>query len=348
MGLALGRKLGKVLSYRPAQTLGRAQCDRARQRCDSSCPSPAPDPSGAAQRTDGAQVILRTCAGRHACVHFGRSATDGAPPRRRARSTCCAEAAQRAPLSLQRTPARRTQRSGASTQRHASRRASITTARRRLCWPAPATFPLYRRACALEARLDYGQGSAQFASDHTACAEPCSHAACAEASSSAGRLAHGRSFWAIEVQRPLRGNPDAGFHSSKYSCSFRLALFDFPFARAEQLPRFAFLFLKELLTQREAQFIFHNVRKKFISECALSLSPYVCFRLATIPTSRIDRKASQGDGGGIQCAGQRRVTANDERVCPEKHWVLEMAEVPVDCHFGKRHGQQQLAGAFLR
>ena len=35
------------------------------------------------------RIVLRTCAGRHARVHFGRSATNVAPPRRRARTPCC-------------------------------------------------------------------------------------------------------------------------------------------------------------------------------------------------------------------------------------------------------------------
>jgi hypothetical protein len=237
------------------------------------------DPSGA-HRADGAASCERAPAVLRACTS---GAVQRTARRRGAGRTRLAAARAASQLAVDaRLPGAAQQRFNGEA-RLAAR--ADRPAHRRLCSPAPATFSLYRRACALEARRDYGQGSGQFASDHAACAEPSSHAVFAEASSNAGRLAHGRPFWAFGLQRPLRGNPGC-------RCSLaQLPRFDFPLARAVRLPRFGFPFLKELPTQRVARFIVHSVRKKILSECALSLSPYVCFRLATIPTSRIDQKA---------------------------------------------------------
>lgn len=192
--------------------------------------APAPDPSGA-QRADGA-------AGRPACVR-GSSCVRALRAQRNGRRAAAAQgavallrrgSAAPAPLSERATDARprRTQRRGASTQRRASRRTPIATARR---------------------------------------AEPSSLAACAEASSDAGRLAQGRSFWAHELQRPLRSNPVC-------RCSLEQSglVLHFLFSR-NSLLRVAPLF---------------TTKRKDSSECALSLSPNIIFALRRFPPNLSD------------------------------------------------------------
>ena len=182
----------------------------------------------------------RGAAGRPACVR-GSSCVRALRTQRNGRRATAAQGALAllrrggatpAPLSERATDARprRTQRRGASTQRRASRRTPIATARR---------------------------------------AEPSSLAACAEASSDAGRLAQGRSFWAHELQRPLRSNPVC-------RCSLEQSglVLHFLFSR-NSLLRVAPCSHK---TRR-----FNRMRPFPLAEHYL--------RLATIPTSRIDRKA---------------------------------------------------------
>ena len=100
-GQEAGRAHGRIHSAAACIAEPRRLCRQASSSADFPRGSSSPERSERQPQIPVAriaqtapQVVLRTCAGRPACVHFGRSATDGAPRRRRARLPCCAEAAQ--------------------------------------------------------------------------------------------------------------------------------------------------------------------------------------------------------------------------------------------------------------